>query len=81
MMKSEKFKEALEHIPEKFMLANVLSKRVRQLKKGSEPLIPEDEVEGLTNIEIAIQELNEGKLTLVNSEPAPKEKEKKKKKK
>ena len=51
--------QALAHVQNRFLLTNVLAKRIMQLRKGSDPLIETDEEDIET---IALQEIVEGKL-------------------
>ncbi len=51
--------QALERVQNRFLLTNVLAKRIMQLRKGSDPLIETDEKDIET---IALQEIVEGKL-------------------
>lgn len=51
--------QALERVQNRFLLTNVIAKRVIQLRKGSEPLIETNEEDYET---IALREIIEGKL-------------------
>ena len=51
--------KALARVQNRFLLTNVLSKRIMQLRKGSEPLIETQEKDYET---IALHEIVEGKL-------------------
>ena len=51
--------KALECVQNRFLLTNVLAKRISQLRKGSEPLIETDETDYET---IALKEIIDGKL-------------------
>ena len=51
--------EALEVIPEHYMLVNAMSMRIRQLQGGVEPLV---EPEGLSLFDIALKEIVEKKI-------------------
>lgn len=53
---------ALKKIPKRYLLVNILSRRVRQLQKGSEPLIQIEEGNSISNADIALKEIVEGKL-------------------
>lgn len=53
---------ALKKIPKRYLLVNILSRRVRQLQKGSEPLIQMEEGNSISNADIALKEIVEGKL-------------------
>jgi DNA-directed RNA polymerase subunit omega len=61
MSKNAMFSLALRNVRNRFLLVNLLTKRIRQLKDGAKPLI-----EGgnrLSVEEIALQEIAEGKIT------------------
>ncbi|MFQ5913971.1 MAG: DNA-directed RNA polymerase subunit omega [Nitrospinota bacterium] len=51
--------KALERVQNRFLLTNILAKRIMQLRKGSDPLIETDEEDFET---IALKEIIEGKL-------------------
>lgn len=51
--------QALEVIPEHYMLVNAMSMRIRQLQGGVEPLV---EPEGLTLFDIALKEIVDKKI-------------------
>jgi DNA-directed RNA polymerase subunit K/omega len=51
--------QALEVIPEHYMLVNAMSMRIRQLQGGVEPLV---EPEGLSLFDIALKEIVEKKI-------------------
>ena len=53
---------ALKKIPQRYLLANLLSIRVRQLQKGQEPLIDTGDYESL--MDIALKEISEEKITV-----------------
>lgn len=48
-------------IPNKNILVNLVSKRVKQLRDGSEPLV--QSLEKLTPEDVALREIIEGKIT------------------
>ena len=52
---------ALRNVQNRFLLVNLLTKRIRQLKDGARPLIPRGN--SLSVDEIALQEIAEGKIT------------------
>jgi DNA-directed RNA polymerase subunit omega len=60
MSKNALLSMALQKVQNRFLLVNLLTKRIRQLKDGAKPLI-----EGGTRLtveEIALQEIAEGKI-------------------
>jgi DNA-directed RNA polymerase omega subunit len=52
---------ALRKVLNRFLLVNLLTRRIRQLKGGARPLI--QEANTLSVDEIALQEIAEGKIT------------------
>lgn len=52
--------QALERVQNRFLLTNVLAKRISQLRKNSEPLIETEEKDDFETI--ALREIVEGKL-------------------
>jgi DNA-directed RNA polymerase subunit omega len=48
-------------VPNRFLLVNLLTRRIRQLKDGARPLIQTENI--LSVDEIALQEIAEGKIT------------------
>jgi DNA-directed RNA polymerase omega subunit len=52
---------ALRKVLNRFLLVNLLNRRIRQLKDGARPLIQEGNT--LSVDEIALQEIAEGKIT------------------
>ena len=60
-MRNDYLKAALGIISDPNILINVVSKRVKQLKAGSKPLI--DSLEKLDNEDVALREIIEGKIT------------------
>jgi DNA-directed RNA polymerase subunit K/omega len=52
---------ALGKVHNRFLLVNLMTKRIRQLKDGARPLIHGSN--GLSVDEIALQEIIEGKIT------------------
>ncbi len=67
---------ALKKIPKRYLLVNILSKRVRQLQKGSEPLIQIEAGNSISNADIALKEIVEEKL-VINEPEVPEVKHKK----
>ncbi len=51
--------QAMDRVQNRFLLTNLLAKRIMQLRKGSEPLIETEEKDYET---IALKEIVEGKL-------------------
>ncbi len=64
--------DCLKRVPNRFMMVNMVAKRVRQLREGSEYLVhaPKNE-----DVVVAMREVAAGKLTIVH--PAKKQKTKK----
>ena len=60
-MRDEYLKEAKAVIKDPNVLINVVSRRVKQLKKGSRPLV--ESLEKLSSEDIALREIIEGKIT------------------
>lgn len=56
MFDSELYIQASEKVPQKYLLANLVSMRIRQLSEGADPLV---EHEGLSYINIALKEISE----------------------
>ena len=61
MSKNTLLGTALRKVQSRFLLVNLITKRIRQLKDGSPPLIPRGN--NLSVEEIALQEIAEGKIT------------------
>ena len=59
MFNREYYIKATEKIPEKYLLANIVSMRMRQLINGADPLV---EDEGMAPIDIALKEIAEGMI-------------------
>lgn len=55
---------ALKKIPKRYLLVNILSRRMRQLQKGSEPLIQMEAGNSISNADIALKEIVEEKLVI-----------------
>lgn len=64
-MKSDLVEKAAEVVKDPLVLINMVSKRVRQLNSGRSPLIPTRPSMGAADI--ALQEIIEGKIKLVDS--------------
>ena len=62
MIEDLKSEELVKRIGGSFKLAVLIQKRMLELMQGARPLIPR---EGLTDLELAIREIREGKLDLV----------------
>lgn len=59
MAERELFTRALGRVKNRFLLTNILAKRIAQLRKGSEPLV---QIENASHETIALMEIIEGKL-------------------
>jgi len=59
-MRDDYLKEAQKVIPDPNILVNVVSRRVKQLKRGSRPLV--ESLEKLSPEDIALREVIEGKI-------------------
>lgn len=62
-MKYSLLSEAVKVVPNHDVLINLISKRVRQLRNGAEPLV--QSLEKLTLEDIALREVIEKKITAV----------------
>ncbi|OIR13460.1 hypothetical protein GALL_52760 [mine drainage metagenome] len=60
-MRDDYIKEALKSIPDANLLINVVSRRVKQLKRGNRPLV--ESLEKLSPEDIALREIIEAKIT------------------
>jgi DNA-directed RNA polymerase subunit omega len=60
-MRDDYLKEAHKVIPDANLLVNVVSRRVKQLKHGSRPLV--ESLEKLSSEDIALREIIEGKIS------------------
>jgi DNA-directed RNA polymerase subunit omega len=60
-MRDDYIKEALKSIPDPNLLINVVSRRVKQLKRGNRPLV--ESLEKLSPEDIALREIIEGKIS------------------
>ena len=59
-MRDDYIKEALKVIPDPNMLINVVSRRVKQLRRGNRPLI--ESLEKLSSEDLALREIIDGKI-------------------
>ena len=60
-MRDEYIREAQKTIPDPNILVNVISRRVKQLRRGSRPLV--ESLEKLSPEDIALREVIEGKIS------------------
>lgn len=60
-MRDDYLKSALKVIDDPTILVNVVSRRVKQLKRGNRALV--ESLEKLTNEDTALREIAEGKIT------------------
>jgi len=60
-MRDDYIKDALKTIPDPNILINVISRRVKQLKRGNRPLV--ESLEKLTPEDTALREVIEGKIS------------------
>ncbi|MCC6416264.1 MAG: DNA-directed RNA polymerase subunit omega [Opitutaceae bacterium] len=60
-MRDDYIKDALKVIPDPNLLINVVSHRVKQLKRGNRPLV--ESLEKLTSEDLALREIIEGKIS------------------
>ncbi len=60
-MRDDYIKEALKVVPDPNMLINVISRRVKQLRRGNRPLV--ESLEKLTPEDTALREVIEGKIS------------------
>ena len=65
-MRDDYIKEALKTIPDPNLLINVVSRRVKQLKRGNRPLV--ESLEKLSSEDIALREIIEGKISYETAE-------------
>ena len=69
MIEALKGEEIVDKIGGRFKLTALIQHRVRELMEGARPLV---ERRGRSDIELAIAEIDEGKITLEMIEEAPK---------
>jgi DNA-directed RNA polymerase subunit omega len=60
-MRDDYIKEALRTVPDPNILINVVSRRVKQLKRGSRPLV--ESLEKLAPEDVALREIIEDRIT------------------
>jgi DNA-directed RNA polymerase subunit omega len=60
-MRDDYIKDALKTIPDPNVLINVISRRVKQLKRGNRPLV--ESLEKLSPEDTALREVIEGKIS------------------
>lgn len=60
-MRDDYIKEALKSIQDPNVLINVVSRRVKQLKRGNRPLV--ESLEKLSPEDVALREVIEGKIS------------------
>ncbi len=60
-MREDYIQEALKVIPDPNILINVVSRRVKQLKRNSRPLV--ESLEKLAPEDVALREIIEGKIS------------------
>ncbi len=60
-MRDDYIKEALKVINDPNMLINVVSRRVKQLRRGNRPLV--ESLEKLSSEDIALREVIDGKIS------------------
>lgn len=65
-MRDDYIKEALKSVPDPNLLINVVSRRVKQLKRGSRPLV--ESLEKLAPEDVALREIIEGKIVFETAE-------------
>ena len=61
IMRDDYIKEALKVIPDPNMLINVVSRRVKQLRRGNRPLV--ESLEKLSSEDLALREIIDGKIS------------------
>lgn len=61
-MRDDYIQDALKVLPDPNLLINVVSRRVKQLKRGSRPLV--ESLEKLAPEDIALREIIEQKITV-----------------
>ena len=76
MIEELKSMDIMNKVGGRFKLSALIQKRMLELMEGSRPLI--DDTEGMTTIEIVVQEIKDDKIAVdttpksSNAEPAPK---------
>jgi DNA-directed RNA polymerase subunit omega len=62
MIEALKDGEVLKKVGGRFKLSSLIQKRLLEMMEGSRPLI--ENAEGMTQIEIAVEEIRQGKIAL-----------------
>jgi DNA-directed RNA polymerase subunit omega len=70
-MRDDYLLKAKEIIPDPYILVNVVSRRVKQLRRGSRPLV--ESLEKLSAEDTALREIAEGKISYELAEPPKKD--------
>ncbi|MCC5024888.1 MAG: DNA-directed RNA polymerase subunit omega [Candidatus Synoicihabitans palmerolidicus] len=65
-MRDDYIQEALKAVPDPNLLINIVSHRVKQLKRGSRPLV--ESLEKLLLEDIALREVIEGRIVFETAE-------------
>jgi len=60
-MRDEYLRGAAKIIPDPYILVNVVSRRVKQLRRGSRPLV--ESLEKLSPEDVALREIIEGRIS------------------
>jgi DNA-directed RNA polymerase subunit omega len=60
-LRDDYLKEALKIVPDPNMLINIVSRRVKQIKRGHRPLV--ESLEKLNPEDLALREIIEGKIS------------------
>jgi DNA-directed RNA polymerase subunit omega len=68
-MRDDYLQNARAAIPDPYVLINVVSRRVKQLRRGSRPLV--ESLEKLSAEDIALREIAEGKIQYEPGAPEP----------
>ena len=68
MIKSLKYDELVEKCGGKFKLVALIQRRWRQLMQGARPMV---EAKGLTEMEVVVEEILEGKIEMEIPEDEP----------
>jgi DNA-directed RNA polymerase omega subunit len=55
-------KLACKQIPDRMVLVNVCSRRAKELARGAHPMVPVDRSKAISHLDIALQEVAEGKV-------------------
>lgn len=66
-MRDDYLKEALKVVPDQTILVNVVSRRVKQLRRGNRPLV--ESLEKLSAEDTALREIIEGKISFELATP------------